>query len=244
MRRARFVVFCISLLLGAGALSRAHADTIRVAFYDYAPMMMQDTRSGIYHDLFSAIARRTGDTFSIQYYPYARSKAMFERGEIDIEPGISANWTAHLAVPGIQSVPFGRAVDVLVFDPARQRPASLPAELTGTSLGTVRGYAYPRFEALFDNKQIERVDVVDERHLLMMLAKNGIDRAIVNRVVADYLIKETPAYRRFELGAVVGDVEIGLRIHPSKAGVVARINQAIEALQRSGDIERIYAAYR
>lgn len=232
------------LTIGLGCVPMARAETFRVAFYDYAPMMMSASKTGIYHDIFELLGHLTGETFDIQYYPYARSKAMFEHGEIDIEAGISPVWTQDLPVPGLFTIPFGKSVDIIVFAPGKRFEAKRPADLRGKSLGAVRGYFYPGFMELFASRDIVRIDSVDEKQLLANMAKGRFDQAIINRTIAQFWIKEAPAYHRFEIGEVVGDVEISLRIHPSKVSLVPRLNSAIKTMKQSGEIDRIYAKYR
>ncbi len=44
--------------------------------------------AGIYQDIFDAVSQQTADEFIIEYMPVARVLVMFDRGQIDLEPGI------------------------------------------------------------------------------------------------------------------------------------------------------------
>ena len=74
------------------AAHNVQAQTFEVGFYDYPPMMIEDGRRGIYQDLFDELAKLTGDTFNVQYYPYPRIALLFNEGQLDIEPGVYPGW--------------------------------------------------------------------------------------------------------------------------------------------------------
>ncbi len=57
-------------------------------------------------------------------------------------------------------------------------------------------------------------------------------------------MKENPQYRGFEIGDVIGQAEIMMRLHPKKKEAISRLNEAIQFLTSSGAMETIFNKYR
>ncbi len=233
----------VALWVLAAWFGCAQADTIKVGFYNYPPMMIESGHSGIYQDILDELSKITGHHFQIKYLPYARLARDFDVGEIDLEPGVFPGWVIRQKVPGVFSVPFGKVVDVLVFAPGKQYPVNAPRDLSGKTLGLVRGYAYPDLREMFDKGTVHRVDAVNESQLMAMLLGARIDQILINKAVAQYTIRETPKYSEFVLGDVMGSFDVSMRVHPSKKDIVPQLDDAIVSLKRSGAMTRINAKY-
>jgi polar amino acid transport system substrate-binding protein len=221
----------------------ASADTFKVGFYDYPPMMIEDGRSGIYQDILDELAKLTGDRFDVQYYPYPRLGLLFNEGQLDIEPGVYPGWVQNQPVPGLFSAPFGKVIDVLVFAPHKAFPVKQPEDLRGKSVGMVRGYAYPELAPLVASGQLDRRNALNEQQLLSMLAKSRFDQIIVNKAVAQYNLLQIAEYRRLEIGDVVSAYDVSMRVQPKHAAWLDRLDAAIVQLKQQGIIEKIYARY-
>jgi polar amino acid transport system substrate-binding protein len=232
-----------TILVFAAWLTDARADTFRVGFYNYPPMMIENGRTGIYQELLDELSKVTGHRFQIQYFPYARLAKKFDLGQIDLEPGVFPGWVKQQRVPGMFSVPFGKVVDVLVFSPGKYFQVNTPRDLSGKTLGLVRGYTYPDLHELFDSGVVHRSDAVSETQLMAMLAVGRIDQILINKAVAQYNILQVPKYREFVLGSVVGSFDVSMRVHPSKKALLPQLDDAIVSMKRSGAIARIYAKY-
>lgn len=236
-------LLCAACCALAGWFASAHADTLKVGFYNYPPMMIESGQSGIYQDILDELSKITGHRFQINYFPYARLARQFDIGEIDMEPGVFPGWVKQQKVPGVFSVPFGKVVDVLVFAPGKHFPVTTPRDLSGKTLGLVRGYAYPDLREMFENGTVHRADALNEIQLLAMLAGGRIDQILINKAVAQYTIREIPKYGEFVLGDVLGAFDVSMRIHPSKKALLPKLDEAIVSMKRSGAITRIYAKY-
>lgn len=236
------LVYATCLVL-ATWLTDARADTFRVGFYNYPPMMIETGRAGIYQELLDELSKLTGHRFHIQYFPYARLANKFDLGQIDFEPGVFPGWVKQQRVPGLFSVPFGKVVDVLVFAPGKYFRVNTPRDLSGRTLGLVRGYAYPDLRELFDGGLVHRADAVSETQLLVMLAAGRMDQILINKAVAQYNILQVPKYREFVVGDVLGSFDVSMRVHPSKKALLPELDEAIVTMKRSGAIARIYAKY-
>lgn len=239
MKKHLLVAICLLTAL----LPCAWADTIKVGFYNYPPMMIEAGHTGIYQDILDELSKITGHRFQINYFPYPRLARDFDGGEIDLEPGVFPGWVIKQKVQGLFSVPFGKVVDVLVFAPGKQFPVNTPKDLSGKSLGLVRGYAYPDLRNMFDNGTIHRVDAVNESQLMAMLQGSRIDQILINKAVAQYTIREIPKYSEFVLGDVLGSFDVSMRVHPNKKDILPQLDEAIVSMKRSGAITRIYAKY-
>lgn len=219
------------------------AATFEVGFYNYPPMMIEQDRTGIYQEIFDELGRLTGDTFSVQYYPYPRIGLLFHGGQLDIEPGVYPGWVQHQPTPGMFSVPFGKVVDVMVFAPGKAFPVTRPEDLRGKSVGLVRGYAYPDLRSLIEAGQIDRRNALNEAQLLEMLAKSRFDQIVVNKAIAQYSRAKVPEYRQLEIGDVMNSFDVSMRVHPRHGAWLNKLDAAILELKRQGVIERIYAKY-
>lgn len=238
----RRLVYATCLVFAAWCME-ARSDTFKVGFYNYPPMMIESERAGIYQEILDELSKMTGYRFQIQYFPYARLAKEFDLGRIDLEPGVFPGWVKQQRVPGKFSVPFGKVVDVLVFAPGKHFRISTPRDLSGRTIGLVRGYTYPDLRELFDSGVVHRSDAVSETQLMAMLAAGRMDQILINKAVAQYNMLLTPKYREFVLGDVLGSFDVSMRVHPSKNAMLPKLDEAILAMKRSGAIARIYAKY-
>jgi polar amino acid transport system substrate-binding protein len=236
------LVYATCLLLAAW-MTDARAATLKVGFYNYPPMMIESGRTGIYQELLDELSKMTGHRFQIEYFPYARLANKFDLGQIDLEPGVFPGWVQKQKVPGMFSVSFGKVVDALVFAPGKYFRVNAPTDLSGKTLGLVRGYTYPDLRELFERGIVHRVDAVSETQLLAMLSAARMDQILINKAVAQYNIIQVPKYRDFVVGDVVGSFEVSMRVHPSKKALLPELDDAIVSMKRSGAIARIYAKY-
>ncbi|WP_426340033.1 substrate-binding periplasmic protein [Pseudoduganella sp. S-14] len=236
-------LFYALCLVFAAWCADAHADTLRVGFYNYPPMMIESEQAGIYQEILDELSKITGHRFQIRYFPYARLAQEFDLGRIDLEPGVFPGWVKKQRVPGQFSVPFGKVVDVLVFAPGKHFRINTPRDLSGRTIGLVRGYTYPDLRELFDSGLVHRADAVSEAQLMAMLAAGRMDQILINKAVAQYNMLVVPKYREFVLGDVLGSFDVSMRIHPNKKALLPELDEAILAMKRSGAIARIYAKY-
>ena len=220
-----------------------HAATFTVGFYNYPPMMIEQDKTGIYQDIFDELSKLTGDTFSVQYYPYSRIGLLFNSGQLDIEPGVYPGWVRNQPTPGMFSLPFGKVVDVMVFAPGKAFPVTRPEDLRGKSVGLVRGYAYPDLRALIEAGQIDRRNALNEAQLLEMLARLRFDQIVVNKAIAQYSQTRGPEYRNLEIGDVMNSFDVSMRVHPRHGAWLNKLDAAILELKQRGVIEKIYAKY-
>lgn len=239
----KWLIKAVFLLCAAYPSVGVSAATFEVGFYNYPPMMIEQDKTGIYQDVLDEVGKLTGDTFSVQYYPYPRISLLFNSGQLDIEPGVYPGWVQSQPTPGLFSVPFGKVIDVMVFAPGKAFPVKRPEDLRGKSVGLVRGYAYPDLRALIEAGQIDRRNALNEAQLLEMLAKSRFDQIVVNKAIAQYSLAKVPEYRHLEIGDVMNSFDVSMRVHPRHGAWLGKLDAAILKLKQQGVIEGIYAKY-
>lgn len=200
--------------------------------------------SGIFVDMFNRISELTGDEFLFYRYPVSRALFEFDRGRVDIEPGVNEIWRQQRKVPGLYSIEYARSTEVVLFNPGKRVSVRQPADLGGMTVGVVRGYSYPMYNQAFTQGLIRRVDNVSEHYLLEQLHANRYDQIFIGYRTALYYMKTQPKYRHFEVGDVVSQVSSKIRVHPKNAHLLPRLNDALEQMILSGDIQRIYDKYK
>jgi polar amino acid transport system substrate-binding protein len=198
---------------------------------------------GINGDILAEIGKITGDNFEVHYYPVARALYLFDHGLIDIEPGISPQWRNKSSVKALYSVPFGNSTEVVLFSPGNKIAITEPQVLFGKQVGIVRGYSYPKYDNYFDTGDIIKINNVSETLLLKQLLHGRLQQIFIGLQTILYMQKTHPEYRQFEIGDVISELPVMLRIQPSKADALPRINAAISQLLANGTIKKIYQKY-
>lgn len=239
--------FLIVAMLAGPLASAARAETFRIAYYDGGdvPFVItgKDAPAGIFPDLMAAIARQTGDKLEEKFLPIRRILKSFEDGTLDIEVGANPKWRATSSVPGLYSKAFGSARAVLCYRRGGVKPAQAVSDFYGQSIGLIAGYNYPEFDDAFAQGKIRREDIPNSPSLLMMLKAQRFDQIIISIYVKQYWEKQDPARYACEEGRVIDENEMMLRLHPDKADALPRLNAAIEALKKSGEMDAIFRRY-
>lgn len=245
MQVKRKVLFCIALLIISSVSS---ADTYKVMLYspNNPPYIIfeGDKEVGIFIDIFTEIGKITGDKFEFVHLPIARALLEFDKGNVDIEPGVNPNWRQHLKVIGQYSVSYAQSDEVIVFSPGNKIEVNGPADLMNEIVGIVRGFSYPDYDAAFSTDSIIRINNVSQTHLLEQLLKKRFKQIFVGLNTILYFQKVYPEYQSIEIGNVVDSQSVMMRVHPDKAELMPRLNKALETLMLNKEIEKIYARYR
>ncbi|WP_088330841.1 transporter substrate-binding domain-containing protein [Lacimicrobium sp. SS2-24] len=239
------------LVLSWGQIHLASAEAqpeLTVLLYEPGnpPYTMLDSRTpeGIFADIFAAMSAHSDLRFKLHSYPVARGLAEFDDGQVDIEPGVNPGWRQHMEVPGVYSIPYARTVEVVVFSPGKRKPVRKPADLFDDVVGIVRGFSYPRFDAAMSTGMITRLDNLSSDLLAEQLLLGRLSQIFIGHNTILHLQKIRPEYRVLEIGDVVDDQPVMMRVHPSKARYLPQINQALQVMIDNGEIEEIYSRYQ
>lgn len=200
---------------------------------------------GGYIDIFSRLSELTKYKFKFVSFPVSRSLYLFDIGKIDIEPNVNPVWRTHTKEPGIYSIPYDKSTEIVLFSAGMKIPINSPIDLKGRHVGVVFGYRYPSYEELFKNKTIFRHNLKNEQKLLKILAAGGgIKQIFINKYTALYWKKTIPAYHNFELGAEISQLDVMMRVHPSKKHILPDLNKALRYMVEQGEIKKIYRQYQ
>ena len=241
---AVFSVSCC-LLLASPPLA---AETLIVTLFsgEVPPYSMkkQGKRQGIIIDLFTLLAKYTPHEFVLREAPVARGMREFDLGRVDIEPGVTPAWRKHRAVPGLYSIVYDEAMDVIVFKEENRFKLKQVSDLYGKTIGVVRGYSYPGYDQAFASGKIKKVENSIEEHLLKQVATGRLRQIFMGYRTALYFKKLGGAYKDLAIGDVVGRSSISLRLHPNKADLLPDINAALQKMLDSGEIQAIFDKYK
>jgi len=208
------------------------AQDLMIGGYDYPPFMNAQTQTGTYHHLMDAIAQQTNLTFKWQYYPYARLDKLFSQNIVHIEVGSAKEWTLNAPVPGVYSDTFYKLEDVAIFRPREAFSIKAPQDIKSKTVGVVRGYGFSLYDPIFASKQATRFDAKDENQLLHMLYNGRMDVIFINKNVFLNKQQAKPEYQNLIMGDTVGDYDIRIRVNPSFAHIIPKLNQGISKLSK------------
>lgn len=228
--------------------SQCAAETFRVMLHtgSFPPYFFAqgDTKSGTIRDIFGAIAQETGDHFEYIRVPFKRALHQFEAGEVDIEPMTNPAYRGVSSVPGIYSIPYTVAEEIILFNKNHYTPVDSPEDLLGQSIGVVNGYYYPKYSPYFEDGRIRALPFENENKLVQLLLAERLAQVLINKDFAQYEIQKQQLADQLTVGKPYHVLDMMIRFHPNKQEAVPRFNQAIKKLLKDGTIERIYKKYR
>lgn len=145
----------------------------------------------------------------------------------------------------IFSDPILEVRDVLLSP--RQRPLRYegPASIHDKKVLAHLGYSYPELEPAFASGQAERHDLRDERDMFRrLLSGERYDAVVMGERVAHWVIQQEGWDGHF-VSYPIQSSKVGYRLMmaPANADTMALFNSRLEALQNSGDLERILQRY-
>jgi ABC-type amino acid transport substrate-binding protein len=224
------------------------AETFSVMLYQGAnppyTIIKNGQHSGIFVDLFTKLSQQTKHQFIFKDYPAARALQEFDMGRVDIEPGVNEQWRQHVLIKGIYTITYGYSKEIIIFKKKNAISVKTAKDLYGKTIGIVRGYSYPRFDQAFNNKLITRSENRSEKLLLKQLQAERINYVFIGERTIKYYIKQNPQYQNIELGDIVSQVQVKLRVHPNKAYIINDLNKALTTLMENGEIAAIYDKYQ
>ncbi|MDB1126107.1 substrate-binding periplasmic protein [Vibrio algarum] len=241
--------FKLALIILASTLSNISvADTLRVMLHtgSFPPYFFDegDDRTGTIKDIFKALSQETGDTIEYVRVPFNRALYLFETGEIHIEPMTNPAYRGDSSVPGIYSVPFVVADEVLLFNKEAYKQVNSQEDLFGQTIGVVKGYYYPKYSPYVEDGRIGAYPVKNENKLIQLLVAGRLSQALINKDFALYQIKHQNLQGKIVLSKPYDSLDMMIRFHPTKEEAVSRFNKAIGKLKEEGSIEAIYDKYR
>lgn len=239
----------LAIIVLASTFSQASvADTLRVMLHtgSFPPYFFDedDSRTGTIKDIFNAISQETGDTIEYVRVPFNRALHMFETGDIHIEPMTNPAYRGESSVPGIYSIPFAVADEIILFNKESYKQVDSQEDLLGETIGVVKGYYYPKYTPYFEDGRIGSYPVKNENKLIQLLVAGRLSQGLINKDFAQYQVTRQHLEDKAVLGQPYHSLDMMIRFHPTKEAAVTRFNKAILKLKEKGIINGIYDKYR
>jgi polar amino acid transport system substrate-binding protein len=240
------------LALAAGAAtwnSRAIADSpaLRIGYPEFGPPWSFRTgegrMTGTMVDAVACIARLAGIEVSHAGYPWVRTQAMVQSGDLD---GFCTIPTPEReAYAAFTTTPIIIEPSVIVYRVEDKRPATIRTkeDMAALTQGSYLGNGWGK-ETL---KDFKITWVINEVTCFRMLVEGRFDIIVAGEIGAPYLI------RALGLGALLRTTPAPFmperpkclavrRSYPDCDGIVARLEDAVVAGHRSREIDRIFAS--
>ncbi len=223
-----YLILLLSLLAKSSL-----AETIRIALpsegnppYSYSDISQP---KGIYVELFNALFESTSYQIEYVYLSSARIRNEFKKNAIDIECCPLPTWRKGEDDYSYYSNVAFTTEDIYIF-PKDKVPLSVSLE--DKTIATVSGYGY-----LNDDK-FSRIDFNSEYSILRVVANLRVELGIVDRYIADHLIK-TKALS-VDIGPVHEKALRPIRVHKNKKHILPELNKAIARLKKDKKIKYIF----
>ena len=256
--RLRQPITLVALLLAAALSVTAAAagkKPVRLATLEWEPYIGEKMPDqGYCAALIRAAFATQGMTVDIQFYPWARALHLARTGAVD---GLMPEYfnTSRLTefefsapFPGGPLVLYQRSGDRTRFsgDPLVHQDAVLRA-LKSQRFGVVRGYLNtPVFDAA---TYLIKDEANDDATNLRKLVYGRIDLAVIDRRVAEHLIRTTyPDYAKKirPMSPPLADIPLYIAFSlksSRKTEALTAFNKGLAALQASGQIDALYKRY-
>lgn len=225
------------LLLSSSLLAKPLlAETIRIALpsegnppYSYSDISQP---KGIYVELFNALFENTPYQVEYVYLSSARIRNEFTKNSIDIECCPLPTWRKGEDEYSYYSNVAFISEDIYIF-PKNKVPAFV--SLTDKTIATVSGYGY------LDDDKFTRIDFNSEFTILRMVANQRVEMGIVDRYIADHLIRTKGL--TVDLGPLHEKALRPIRVHKNKKYILPELNKAIASLKKDKKIKEIFVQY-
>ena len=248
--RRKFLLCTTALITGVQhAAQAASAIPIRMAYFEsYPPFSFRDSNgqmAGALIDSVELIGRATGLTFTHQGYPWVRAQALVESGSLD---GFCTTVTqarqtyVEFCPTPVITERFGIYHRV---DDKRMLHLHSVQDLRPFMQGNYRGAGYP-----MQHLEPEYIHwYKDEETILRMIDSGSLDVYVEGELVTGYMLKELGLTNRIQFTPVsflpAAEFCFGLRhSYPDAVAVLAKIEEAIAAAQKSGALEAVLDKYR
>jgi len=200
--------------------------------------------NGILSDVMKELDRRLPYSFlASQPLPIKRAKLKFTQGDPIIECCVNITWRESLDSGGktLWTDSVMVTEEIIIFPIGQSFPVTSIADLKGKTIATILGYGYSG-----DDKFI-RHDVQNNIAQLRRLVSGKSDAAIIDRLEFFYVLKHKPKVQdikdKFELGPVIGQSTLKMRIHSTRSDLLAPVNRVIKEMKVDGTIDKIVNSY-
>lgn len=212
------------------------------------PYSFQDANGearGIAVDIVRTVMARNGQQVDLVFYPANRLNLLLDEGRLDLNYADSPLWNpADAGDRFVYSQPYLQVREYLYFlkdHPARTMPLD---KLQGMRIGIVRGYTYQSLDDALQAGRLVKVETSREPALLELLTLGRVDAiAVVDDVFTALLSARQLEPGRFARGAKLSDAPLVMKLQRQHADQLPKLNATLQAMIRSGEVERIRRSY-
>ncbi|XXF10371.1 transporter substrate-binding domain-containing protein [Pseudomonas sp. D2-3] len=241
------------LLYGCAAMaalwcSAGLAQSLTGGAAQWPPYSYQDGEgraTGIAVDVIRRVMAQSGNRLELVFHPARRLNLLLDEGRLDLNYADSPAWNADNATQRfVYSQPYLQVREYLYFlsdHPARHLPIE---HLRGLRIGMVRGYAYRSLDSALGSGRLEKLETSRDHALVELLVRRRVDAvAMVDEVFIDQLAARKLEPEGFTRGAQLSDAPLVIKLQRRHADRLPQLNAALQALVRSGEVERIRRSY-
>jgi ABC-type amino acid transport substrate-binding protein len=242
--RGRFVVGC---LLGLLMLPVA-AEGYVAGGAQWKPYAYEDKDghlAGISIDVARRVMRLVNLDVTFVTYPVNRLQTMLRKGEVDINFADALIWNS----PEDQrryvfSKPYAMVKEHLYFLADHPARGQTIAQLEHLTIGMVRGYNYWALDPAIEKHRLSRLETSQDEALIKLLQSRRVDAIAMVDDIFDALISANDLDPdQFVQGARLSEAPLVFKLQPQHASWLPQINNAIDSLKKTGELERIRRKY-
>jgi ABC-type amino acid transport substrate-binding protein len=174
--------------------------------------------------------------------PIQRVQRTLERGAIDVRCYAAQSWMPNLSGDYTWSLPLLIQRDLLISTPENATPRA-PETLTGETIGTVLGYAYPTLQSAFDSHRLRRDDARSEVQVLQKLQIHRYRYAVGNQWSLDWFNRNLPDDQKLRGVAVIDEQPVGCIVRNDTQIPAQKLMRILLRMRMSGEIDRIMSRY-
>ena len=238
----RFVVLVGLVFIFMAGVSRA--ETLKIAALDREPYVGQTlTNYGFDSEIITEAFKRAGHQVMIEFMP--RDKAIADAAKGDYDAVFPEYYSKERAQDFVYSYVFSNSLLVFYKRTSSNIPYKTLKDLTSYKIGVVKGYI--NTDELDNAAYLKKVEAESDEDNLHKLAKGELDLIVVDKLVAQYLIKTKVPEAAGKLEAI----EPPLAIHalfvifpkklPASEKLAKEFNKAYESMEKDGTIKAIMA---
>lgn len=236
------VYFGLLLLSCMGSLSYAEAQQEQeVLLFDigldegWIPYQRsaQRGKDGVFKQVMDAVGRKSGISFKNVFFPAKRAEKALKDGLVDFDFNV-IEWMPNRDYGDqhfVLSEPLFSVTEFIVTLDKNSHLYTKRQDYYGKRIGTISGYFY------FDDDKFTRVNFLSEKLLMQGLRRGRFDAIILEKESARYWA----SIYSMQIGLSILHTQgfIRVRLRKQKNGLMVKINQGIQAITRSGELQTI-----
>jgi ABC-type amino acid transport substrate-binding protein len=201
--------------------------------------------AGISIDIARLVMKRANLDVTFVTYPVNRLQSMLRKGEVDINFADALIWNS----PEEQrryvfSKPYSTVREHLYFLASHPARAQTVAQLEHLTIGMVRGYNYWALDPAIEKRRLSRLETSKDEALIKLLLSKRVDAiAMVDDIFEELVAGNHLDPGQFAQGARLSEAALVFKLQPQYASWLPQINNAIEGLKKTGELERIRRKY-